>query len=66
MFVRVTERLDFRVRQTRSPMPSAPDDFAAPNQHRPDHRIRRSLSEATARQAQSQPDIFQLDPILDK
>ena len=42
----VAERLDFRVRQTRAPMPAAADDFPAFHQHRADHRIRRSRAEA--------------------
>src|SRR5665213_1992928 len=46
VFFCVEQRLDFRVRQTRAPMPAAPDDFAAFDQHRADHRIRRSRAAA--------------------
>src|ERR1700739_2374626 len=45
-FLRVAERLDFRVRQTHAPMPAAPDDFSTFHQHRADHWIRRSRAPA--------------------
>jgi hypothetical protein len=45
-FLRIAERLDFRVRQTRSPVPAAPDDLTAFHQHRADHWIRRSRAVA--------------------
>jgi hypothetical protein len=43
----------FRVRQSRAPMPAAPDDFSAFHQHRADHRIRRSRAVAALCQLQS-------------
>jgi hypothetical protein len=41
-FLRVAERLDFRVRSAGAPVPAASDDFAAFHQYRAHHWIRRS------------------------
>ena len=42
----VAERLDFRVRQTRAPVPAAADDFSVFHQYGADHRIWRRGAEA--------------------
>src|ERR1019366_5062331 len=45
-FLRVAERLDFRMRQTGALMPATPDDFPAFHQHCADHRNWRSRAVA--------------------
>ena len=47
VFLRVAERLDFRVRQACAPVPAVADDFSAFDQNRADHRIRRRCAEAS-------------------
>jgi len=54
-FLRVMERLDFRVRQARAPMPAAPDDFAIVHQHRANHRIRRGRAVTAPGEAEGKP-----------
>lgn len=47
-FLGVTERLDFCVRQTGTPMPAASNDFSVFHQHRADERIGRSRAGAAS------------------
>src|SRR6516165_8007906 len=53
-FVRISNRLDFRVRFPGAAMPSAADNLSLLHQHRPDHWIRRGLSVTPPRQVQRQ------------
>jgi hypothetical protein len=56
--LRVAERLNFRVRQARAPMPAAPDDFSAFHQNGADHRVRRSRAIAAPREAQGKEQMM--------
>jgi hypothetical protein len=47
VLLRVSERLNLRVRFARPPMPAASDDFSALHHHRTHHWIRRCHAAAT-------------------
>src|ERR1700679_118148 len=59
-FLRVPERLDFRVRQTRAPMPATPDDFAVFHQYRANHRVRGSRAVTASGEAKGEMNFSQI------
>ena len=60
VFLRIAERLDFRVWFAGTPVPAASDDFAAPHQHRADRRIRRRHAATAPRQTDGLSHVIQI------
>ena len=55
--LRISERLNFRMRLARAMMPAAPNDFAPLDQDCADHGVWRSRAIAPAGQTQGQPHV---------
>ena len=60
VFLRIAERLNFRVWSARAPVPAAPDEFSALHQYRADRRIRRRCAATAPRQTDGLSHVIQI------